>query len=246
MGRQTIVVALLLAFGCGDNRAPVFLAATQLADTHDSDGPYPVKAMVIDDEGVARVEVLYRVDPATDFTRSALLRVDDDRWQGAIPGQPVGSTIRYYYEAFDGEGRRAVAPEGGTQGGWLFRVVPREEGDGGFPQEDGGGTDGGAADGGPMDGGAQDGGALDGGAPDGGRDGGVSDGGSRDGGADGGLPDGGLPRMEAFPWTAAQMEGFPSTVGWMGVCGPTAGFRMAVLSRLAPAMPIARRITAAI
>src|SRR5438552_2955615 len=117
-----VLLAVVLGCGCGSNRAPVFLAATHLADTEDTVGPYGTAAFVIDDDRVASVSLYYSTDFGA-FTKVPLARGDEDWWRGGIPGQPVGTTVRYYFEAADDGGRLARIPNAGSEDAWVFQVV---------------------------------------------------------------------------------------------------------------------------
>ncbi len=93
----------------GDPVAPLVELDACLPDTENDAEPYDLELSAIDDLGVQNVVVVYTVDDAVQ-RRRALVRGGGDRWVGSLPALPLGSSVRYFFEANDGE-NVAVAPE---------------------------------------------------------------------------------------------------------------------------------------
>ena len=75
---------------------------TPLQRTTDTDGPYPVTAVITDPESDPLTAWLYyRTNPGA-FTEVALTNTVGDTFTADIPGQPLNTTVEYYMRATDG------------------------------------------------------------------------------------------------------------------------------------------------
>ena len=106
---------LLLLFaasplGCGDNSAPLFLDVTVLTNAVSTIGPYEILVTVNDDTFIKKVELRYRIDDEEELQIQNMESLGGDVFRGAIPGQPVGTTVRYQIVAEDEEGSHASSP----------------------------------------------------------------------------------------------------------------------------------------
>jgi hypothetical protein len=118
-------ILLLFTVACGKNTPPEILQVTQVENTRDVAGPYEVLAFVIDDFNVVSVELRYKVS-AEEEVWVKMAPVSGDVWGADIPGQAVGSRVKYYVAATDGEQpdeEIAVFPATG-EGVLYFDVVP--------------------------------------------------------------------------------------------------------------------------
>ncbi|UCE04118.1 MAG: S8 family serine peptidase, partial [Candidatus Latescibacterota bacterium] len=86
--------------------APRVAFVTRWSDTGDSNGPYGVRAEATDDGGVAAVALHYSVGGgATQVV--AMQSIGGFAHSGEIPGQPLGSTLRYFVQVTDDDGNVA-------------------------------------------------------------------------------------------------------------------------------------------
>lgn len=82
---------------------PVILA-TRLANTEDTNGPYPIRAQVSANGAVTAVTLNYAVDGGGQQT-AAMQNTGQNTFEGGIPGQEKNAKIVYYVEATDDAGR---------------------------------------------------------------------------------------------------------------------------------------------
>ena len=92
---------------------------TTFTYTLDTEGPYTIEAVVMDNVGVNSVSLFYNADAGA-FTEVVMTDLGGGVYTGDIPGYPVGTTVGYYVFAADAEGNEAVDPEEGV---YVFDVV---------------------------------------------------------------------------------------------------------------------------
>ncbi len=117
MARSSLLLtAVLLLAGC--DSATRIHAVTLLADTQDAVGPYRVLAEIVDPDGVGAAYLHY----IPGETQEAVARMEEVRagiFEGAIPGQPPFTRVRYYVEAVD-HGEHVTSPPDAYRGGALY------------------------------------------------------------------------------------------------------------------------------
>lgn len=102
---------------------PVVLAHTPLADTGDTGNDYVVAAGVTSYlAAVSSATLYYRINGG-EYQSAGMNNVNGATWQGAIPLQPVGTTIDYYIEANDAAGHHGYSPKGGGGAHHTFAAV---------------------------------------------------------------------------------------------------------------------------
>lgn len=99
--------------GPADTRAPRIVATEELADTADPDGPYLVRAAILDDMSSDRnffaEEILLQYSVAGGPSQTvAMAHSGGQIYRGAIPGQPRGGTVVYSVSARDFAGNTGV------------------------------------------------------------------------------------------------------------------------------------------
>jgi hypothetical protein len=109
---------------CGATLAqPVDLqiSHTELPDTIDSNGPYPVSAVVTSLYGstVTDVTLHYSGDGGQGYTALAMT-ANGSTWSASIPGLGSPKTILYYLEALDDQGASELLPDGVDAGAAPF------------------------------------------------------------------------------------------------------------------------------
>lgn len=82
---------------------------TFLLNTVDVVGPYSVNSHIADDQGVQSTSLLYSVNNGFHFSRLPMT-VQGNSFSASIPGQPLGTAVRYYVEAMDADGNVATDP----------------------------------------------------------------------------------------------------------------------------------------
>ena len=107
------------------------LEHTELSNTQDEVGPYPVTVNAqpkFAGSTVTGVDLWYRVDQGS-WQQVALSQIgSSDDWTGDIPGQPSASVVEYYFNANESGGRNSWLPNGTAPGSisYSFYVgVPR-------------------------------------------------------------------------------------------------------------------------
>jgi hypothetical protein len=90
-----LLLVLAPGAGCGDG-TPRILSTAVLADTHDTFGPYRVETVTLGVGSDDAVELRWSTAPSGGaFTRTPM-GPDADLRAGEIPGQPAGTTVRYF------------------------------------------------------------------------------------------------------------------------------------------------------
>jgi Cys-rich repeat protein len=117
-----LVLLALAGPACTSDRGPLIAHTTVLQNTLDTLGPYRVESLVFADNGLRRVELWYRVGDAEALALE-MGRVDGNLHRAAIPGQPLGTRIRYWVEATDQEGRTAVDPSAAPGAVFSFWIA---------------------------------------------------------------------------------------------------------------------------
>lgn len=83
---------------------------TALPDTSNVAGPYTVRARITDDVALSTAFLIYSIDGGLSFTRVPMTASGNDLYSGSIPGQPLGTGVKYYVEATDADGNTATNP----------------------------------------------------------------------------------------------------------------------------------------
>ena len=123
-----VLPTLLLLVACAD---PFIESTTLLGDTSDTLGPYQIQSVVLGVNETDKIEVFYNaIDNNPDrYLPIPMTGVDGDGqaaelYEGTIPGQDAGTTIRYFV-AVDRNGTRvAEDPVGGDLRPFMMRVAP--------------------------------------------------------------------------------------------------------------------------
>ncbi|MBC8190803.1 MAG: T9SS type A sorting domain-containing protein [Candidatus Marinimicrobia bacterium] len=105
-----------------DIRPPVVSGVTQFTFTLDTEGPYAVEAYIADNVEMDFAIIFYNVNGGA-FSTASMSELGDGMYTGDIPGQPIGSTVGYYIQAFDAEGNEGFSPEGAPDELYFFDVV---------------------------------------------------------------------------------------------------------------------------
>lgn len=74
--------------------------------------PVMVTVAAEDPDGVARVDLHYRVDGSSSFQQVPMTATGDS-WSAELPGQPAGRIVQFYVTAADGPGALGQAPDRG-------------------------------------------------------------------------------------------------------------------------------------
>lgn len=122
---------------------PIISSTTELENTTDTEGPYIVQTKVTDETEVVSVTLKYEVGAG--WTEVEMSPIGGDFYQAGIPGQPPGTTIKYYIEAVDNDGNISTDPPTAPEAFYSFAILQAkalvfymdfEEG-GGNPQDKG-------------------------------------------------------------------------------------------------------------
>ena len=128
--RQTrflfIVLGLFLGglslSACGKIQTQILETSVAL-NTDDTIGPYQVMAAVVSDQVPLQVKLIYFINNDTSTKQEVEMKqISQDVYQGAIPGQPAGTTIEYYIQALDSEKFTTTDPlDAQQQNGLTYR-----------------------------------------------------------------------------------------------------------------------------
>ncbi|MCP4445510.1 MAG: hypothetical protein GY811_09235 [Myxococcales bacterium] len=128
--RYPIALMLLLVglSGCAD---PYIESTTDLESSSDSTGPYRVRTVIVGSFSGDTVDLMYNPTDSQP-QRYIPLRMDsldeDERagelFAADIPGQPAGTTIRYYVRVLRDDETVAESPVGGDLRPFQLTIVP--------------------------------------------------------------------------------------------------------------------------
>ncbi|NOZ55341.1 MAG: zinc carboxypeptidase, partial [Calditrichaeota bacterium] len=104
--------------------APQVAVVQRPRNTDDTAGPYAVVAQAWDDTAVTSVKLYYALDG--DFQEIEMTSTGDSLYTGDIPGQPLGSKVRFYVEATDNSGNVSRDPLGAPNAVYSFEVTDAE------------------------------------------------------------------------------------------------------------------------
>jgi hypothetical protein len=93
-----------------DPEPPVITGITCLYGTDDPIGPYAFEAIVTDNLFVAQVSLFYRTTQS--WIEVPMAELGNDRYAGAIPGQPLGTIVEFYLRALDAALNEGLDPPG--------------------------------------------------------------------------------------------------------------------------------------
>ena len=117
-----IVIAAILSSSCGTDRGPIIDETTLVRSTQNTVGPYEVTTHVFADAGVAAVELWYQVDDYEPMMVS-MAEAIPRRFSGSIPGQPLGSSIKYWVLASDTSGAETTDPGAAPNSHFFFQIL---------------------------------------------------------------------------------------------------------------------------
>lgn len=89
--------------------AVLISGTTVLPNTTDSVGPYAVNTQVAGDREIATVDLYYSVDGGLTFNPTPML-ADGNNYGALMPGQPLGTEVRYYIQAASNDNNVATDP----------------------------------------------------------------------------------------------------------------------------------------
>ncbi len=126
--RPALLVLLLCLGACAD---PFIESATVIESGSDATGPYRVESVVIGLHSGDVVDLMYNPTDGEPerYIPLRMEALDEDGRAGehfaaAIPGQPAGTTIRYYIRVLRGDEEVAEAPVGGDLRPFAFTIRP--------------------------------------------------------------------------------------------------------------------------
>jgi len=116
-----IAVLAAFAFSACGHVAPPQVDVLALPDTTDTGGPYELTVAIRAEAPIVRAAVFRFIQ--SDAARPiALEHRDGDRWSAQLPGEPVGTEVRYRVEVQDDEGNVVLRPPH-DQGDGAYRFI---------------------------------------------------------------------------------------------------------------------------
>ena len=110
-------------FGLEDVAAPVLTDRWHPQWIENPALPVPVRVDLTDFSPVPTLEIRWRVDVGS-WSAATMNSIGNGRYEGFIPGQPVGSRIDYYLRAVDAAGNQALDPPNAPASWYEIPVQP--------------------------------------------------------------------------------------------------------------------------
>lgn len=107
------------------NKSPIIMETTRLANTSDVTGPYWVTSTIIDGSSIASASLFFSVDSAKTFSEISMKSINENHYQGEIPGQPYGTFVNYYIKAGDQSSNITTDPSSAPFRTYSFLVTDR-------------------------------------------------------------------------------------------------------------------------
>ena len=129
--RSYSIALVLLALGLSACAEPYIESTTELESSSDTTGPYRVQTVVVGGLVSDSVELMY--NPADSEPRRyiplPMEALDEDGRTGelfiaSIPGQPAGTSIRYYVRVLRDDEQVAESPVGGDLRPFIVNIRP--------------------------------------------------------------------------------------------------------------------------
>ncbi len=102
---------------------PLLIIHQQLSDTYNTATPYAVKAKIEHRSGIQSATLYYTTDTTQAYHSIPMTAIGNDRWQGEIPAQMVGTEVFYYIQAQAHSGKQQVRPIVAPLGFFHFKVL---------------------------------------------------------------------------------------------------------------------------
>jgi hypothetical protein len=121
------LVGVLIFAACISNEAPRILDTSVLSDTYDTNGPYRISTVVLDDRKVKEVLLYYRTYGQLEYIVAPMKEVNSNLFIGEIPGQPGGTTVTYFIGAKDSKNKESFDPIYAPIDTYGFTVLQSEK-----------------------------------------------------------------------------------------------------------------------
>ncbi|HUU30172.1 MAG TPA: S8 family serine peptidase [archaeon] len=105
---------------------PPQIAAEACPDVGPGVEAYTIQAALTDDSEIAEVDLYWWIEGFSSFWRKVIMEpaAEGNIFQAQLPGQKLGTLIKYYIQAFDTQGNQAFAPQGAPSGEYYsFKVI---------------------------------------------------------------------------------------------------------------------------
>jgi len=103
---------------------PLLISHQRLRDSDNTTDDYELSAMIKHKSGISSASVFYRLNPVDDYEEIPLTMTDplENIWSGAIPAQPMGTTVHYYIHAEANSGKTQNRPIPAPQAYFPFKI----------------------------------------------------------------------------------------------------------------------------
>ncbi|MBT3316964.1 T9SS type A sorting domain-containing protein [bacterium] len=105
-----------------DIAGPEFINTTVYPGTDNTTGPYVIQTNVTDFSGIGELHFYYMTSGSTQVYELALTDLGNDDYQAEIPGQVLGTRVRYWLTGTDTQGMFSSDPETGPVDSYSFRI----------------------------------------------------------------------------------------------------------------------------
>ena len=92
------------------SKTPIFYNTTHMDSTDDTQGPYEIFSSIIDDGEITKASLLFRVTGTSSFEEIPMDEIITYLFRGELPGQPLGTEVRYYLRTEDDSGNIVTDP----------------------------------------------------------------------------------------------------------------------------------------
>lgn len=109
-------------FTLTDIAGPEFVNTTVYQGSDNTTGPYVIQTSVTDFSGIGELHFYYMTSGSTQVYELALTDLGNNEYQAEIPGQAIGTRVRYWLTGTDTQGLFSIDPATGPVDSYSFRI----------------------------------------------------------------------------------------------------------------------------
>lgn len=104
------------------NSPPYIQSVTNLNYQAFTGSPYPVEAVIYDDEGIDHTSLFYSTDNGSSYSEVPMIG-SDSLFNGEIPALAIGTIVQYYVQTWDSAGAYSLYPYNAPSGTLTLQIV---------------------------------------------------------------------------------------------------------------------------
>ena len=120
IGSGGAIHCITKAIGVSD---PLLISHQQLSNTTDNINPQNIEALIMHRSGILSATLNFKKETDSSFSSISMTNISGNQWAGDIPGQPAGSSVKYYISAIANSGKTQVRPLTAPNGYFKYKIL---------------------------------------------------------------------------------------------------------------------------